>query len=180
MLCVEGSNQAPLWPLCRLDCSELSCVVIGKCCCHTCLFFALPWDHYLQALLWGCCLLTPLPYSHFAAQSSEGQPLGREERGTCDRSLNLGQLSGARAVFWLKSAQNFKRVCSVSQSCLPLCDPMDCSPPGSSVHRISQLRLLEWVAISYFRGSSRSRDRIWVFCVSCTGRGTLHHYTVAH
>lgn len=54
MLCVEGSNQAPLWPLCRLDCSELSCVVIGKCCCHTCLFFALPWDHYPQALLWGC------------------------------------------------------------------------------------------------------------------------------
>ena len=47
----------------------------------------------------GAGLLTPLPYSHFAAQSSEGQPLGREEYGTCDSSLNLGQLSGAGAVF---------------------------------------------------------------------------------
>ena len=44
--------------------------------------------------------------------------------------------------------------CSVGQSCLTLCDPMDCSPPGSSVHEIFQARRLEWVAISYSRGSS--------------------------
>ena len=37
---------------------------------------------------------------------------------------------------------------SVAQPCLPLCDPMDCSLPGSSVHEISQARILEWVAIS--------------------------------
>ena len=37
-----------------------------------------------------------------------------------------------------------------AQSCLTLCDPMNCSPPGSSVHRIFQARILEWVAISYF------------------------------
>ena len=36
--------------------------------------------------------------------------------------------------------------CLVAQSCLTLCHPMDCSPPGSSVHRISQTRILEWVA----------------------------------
>ena len=42
----------------------------------------------------------------------------------------------------------------VAQSCLTLCRPMDCSPPGSSVHRILQARLLEWVAISSARGSS--------------------------
>ena len=41
------------------------------------------------------------------------------------------------------------------QSCLTLCDPMDCSPPGSSVHGILQARLLEWVAISSSRGSSQ-------------------------
>ena len=35
----------------------------------------------------------------------------------------------------------------VAQSCLTLCDPMDCSPPGSSVHEISQGRILEWVAM---------------------------------
>ena len=36
-----------------------------------------------------------------------------------------------------------------TQSCLTLCDPMDCSPPGSSIHRIFQVRVLEWVAISF-------------------------------
>ena len=41
-----------------------------------------------------------------------------------------------------------------AQSRLTLCDPMDCSPPGSSVHGISQTRILEWVAISFSRGSS--------------------------
>ena len=40
------------------------------------------------------------------------------------------------------------------QSCLTLCDPMDCSPPGSSVHGILQARILEWVATRFFRGSS--------------------------
>ena len=40
-----------------------------------------------------------------------------------------------------------------------LCDPMDCSPPGSSVHGILQARVLEWVAISFSRGTSRPRDQ---------------------
>ena len=40
----------------------------------------------------------------------------------------------------------------VAQSCLTLCNPMDCSPPGSSVHEIFQARILEWVAISFSRG----------------------------
>ena len=48
--------------------------------------------------------------------------------------------------------------------CVWLCDPMDCSPPGSSVHGISQAGILEWVAISFSRGSSWPRD--WT-CVSC-------------
>ena len=43
---------------------------------------------------------------------------------------------------------------SVIKSCPTLCDPMDCSPPGSSVHGISQARILKWVAISFSRGSS--------------------------
>ena len=44
------------------------------------------------------------------------------------------------------------------------CNPMDCSPPDSSVHEIIQARRLEWIAISFFRGSSWPRD--WT-CVSC-------------
>ena len=43
---------------------------------------------------------------------------------------------------------------SVTQSCPTLCDPMDCSSPGSSVREIFQARILEWVAISFSRGSS--------------------------
>ena len=46
----------------------------------------------------------------------------------------------------------------VAQSCLTLCDPMDCSPPGSTVHGILQARILEQVAISFSRGSSQSRN----------------------
>ena len=46
----------------------------------------------------------------------------------------------------------------VAQSCLILCDHMDCSLPGSSVHRILQVRILEWVPISFSRGSSQPRD----------------------
>ena len=50
----------------------------------------------------------------------------------------------------------------VVQSCPTLCDPMNCSLPGSSVHGIFQARILEWVAISFSRGSSRPRDRTQV------------------
>ena len=46
----------------------------------------------------------------------------------------------------------------IVQSRLILCNPMDCSLPGSSVHEIFQARILEWVAISYSRRSSRPRD----------------------
>ena len=50
----------------------------------------------------------------------------------------------------------------VAQLCLTLCDHIDCSPPGSSAHGIFQAWILEWVAISFSRGSSRPRDRTWV------------------
>ena len=50
----------------------------------------------------------------------------------------------------------------VTQSCLTLCDPMDCSQPGSSVHGIFQARVLQWVAISFFRGSSQPRNQTQV------------------
>ena len=61
---------------------------------------------------------------------------------------------------------------SVTQSCPTLCDPMDCSPLGSSVHGISQARILEWVAISFSRGYSQPRDRTHI---SCIGRWILYH-----
>ena len=47
----------------------------------------------------------------------------------------------------------------VAQWCPTLCDPLHCGPPGSSVHGILQARILEWVAISYSRGSLQPRDQ---------------------
>ena len=66
-------------------------------------------------------------------------------------------------LFWLLSPVWF------------FCDPMDCSPPGSSVHRISQTRILEWVAISSSTGSSQPRD--WTR-ISCICRQILYHWAI--
>ena len=58
-------------------------------------------------------------------------------------------------------------VCARSlQSCPTLGDPMDCSPPGSSVHGTLQARMESWVAISFSRGPSPSRDQTPVFCIA--------------
>ena len=66
---------------------------------------------------------------------------------------------------------------SVAQLCLTHCDPMACSPPGSSVHGMIQARILEWVAIFSSRGSSQPRDRTHVSCVSYISRWILYHST---
>ena len=61
---------------------------------------------------------------------------------------------------------------SVPQLCPILCGPMDCSPLGSSVHRIFQARILEWVAVSYSGGSYRLRDGT---CISYIDNWILYH-----
>ena len=63
----------------------------------------------------------------------------------------------------------------VAQSCLTLCDPKDYSPPGSSVHGILQTRILEWVAISFSRGSSQPRNWTRVQSASHTDSLPLSH-----
>ena len=64
-------------------------------------------------------------------------------------------------------------MCSVVSDC----DPMDCSPSGSSVHGISQARILECIAISFSRGSSRPRGQT---CVSCIAGGFFTATWEAH
>ena len=81
---------------------------------------------------------------------------------------------------WVQYSKNstsystlYCKVIVESLSCVQLfCDPMDCSPRGSSVPGILQARILEWVAISFSRGSFQPRDRTHV---SCLGRQILHH-----
>ena len=63
--------------------------------------------------------------------------------------------------------------CRALPSCfihVRLCDPIDCSPPRSSVHGILQARILEWVAISFSRGSFQPSDQTCISYVSCFGR----------
>ena len=60
----------------------------------------------------------------------------------------------------------------VAQSCLTLCDPMDCSPPGSSVHGILLARILEWLVIPFSRGYSWPRDQTQTPCI---WRQSLNH-----
>ena len=71
----------------------------------------------------------------------------------------------------------------VPQSSPILCNPMDWSPPGSSIHGISQTRMLDWVAISFSRGYSQSSDQTQVSCISgrfftiwATREATHHEY----
>ena len=74
---------------------------------------------------------------------------------------------------WGKDTGNHASTWVCAQSCPTLPNPIDCSPPGSSVHGISQARILEGVAISYSSGSSQPRDQTCISRVCCTGRQIL-------
>ena len=66
-----------------------------------------------------------------------------------------------------------------TQSCVQLCDPIDCSHPASFVHGIFQERILDRVAISSSRRSSQPKDRTCVSCISWIGRQVLYHCTTS-
>ena len=90
------------------------------------------------------------------------QPFSKESGGR-------GDPPQPRAYLHTLAVCAYVRACSVSKLCPPLCDPMVCSPPGSSAHGILQARILEGVAISFSRGSSWPRDRTLI----CIGRYIL-------
>ena len=87
------------------------------------------------------------------AGSLEVMPAGQASHGRC--CLGGWPLGGEKSAG--RRARERVKV-FVAQSCLILCDPMDCSPPGSSVHGILHARTLEWVAIPFSRGSSQPRE----------------------
>ena len=75
--------------------------------------------------------------------------------------------------FWFEtSCPKYTCLCAQSlRSCPTLCDTLDCSPPGSSVHGILQSRILEWVAMPWSRVSSQPRDWTCISCISCIAGG---------
>ena len=91
-------------------------------------------------------------------------PWGHKELDTTRWVSNSNYMSR----MWSLQGVTFtvREMCVIAQSCLTLCNPVDCSLPVSSVCGISQARILEWVAISFSRGSSWPRDRTWVSCTA--------------
>ena len=71
-------------------------------------------------------------------------------------------LTGYQGLFSVLYYNNSTKWNEVAQSCLTLCNPMDCSLPGSSIQGIFQARILEWVVISFSRRSPQPRDWTWV------------------
>ena len=69
--------------------------------------------------------------------------------------------------------------CLLAQSRPTLCNSLDCSPPGSSVHGIFQARILEWVAISFSRGSYQPRDQTHVSWISCIAGEFFTHWAMS-
>ena len=84
-------------------------------------------------------------------------------------------IKSQRLTNWINKQNSvyIQYVCLHSQSCPTVYDPMNCSPPGSSVYGIFQARILEWIAVFSSRGSSQTRD--WKQ-VSCIGRQILYHW----
>ena len=69
---------------------------------------------------------------------------------------------------WVVRRYLHAHVCMLSHfNCVQLCNCMDCSLPGFSVHGIFPARILEWLAMSSSRGSSQPRDQTWISCISC-------------
>ena len=79
-------------------------------------------------------------------------------------------------MYYLIRISPYTRMCAKSlQSCLTLCNTMDCSLSGSSVHGILQARILEWVAIPSSRGSFQSTVELYLLCLLHWQVGSLNH-----
>ena len=93
-----------------------------------------------------------------------------------DFSCSQIKCSSYEGMWWLTYfLWGFVRVCLVTQSCLTLCDPLHCSPPGSSVHGFSRQEYWSGVPFSSFRGPSRPGDQIPISCVCSKAGGFFNH-----
>ena len=127
------------------------------------LFFFFP-EHALEKKFWKSNLLSQLlQASRFEGKEDLNLLLCTVLIIFFTRIILLFKI---KITYWLKiTIYAFNEILSeseVTQSCLTLCDPVDCSLPGSSVHGVLQARILECVAISLSRGSFQPRDRTQV------------------
>ena len=126
----------------------------------------LPGESQGQRSLVGCC-----PWGHKESDAAARTHfLFLYSTPPCHSNYNSSFSSLLRSLHWIPNY--YLSLCA--QSCLTLCGPMDGSSPSSSVHGILQARALEWVAISFSRGFSQSRDWTCVSCLSCIGRWVLY------
>ena len=132
--------------------------------------------------LGGCWSCVSLPEIQSPRHQQRPALWGQWSQGCCVNSSVLvphGWLTADYPAF-PRSILDVQCVCvrvsvwAHAQLCQTLCDPMDCGPPGSSVHGILQARILEWVAISSSRGSSRPRFQTCISCISSIGRQVLY------
>ena len=86
---------------------------------------------------------------------------------TTRKTIDLRRFLNQNQIMTIKSKYS---ECPVAKSCPALWDPMECNPPGSSVHGILQARILEWVAMLAYRSSSRPRDWTCISFISRIGR----------
>ena len=122
----------------------------------------------------GCCLWWPSTVCLFKHQESAFHTFLYLIKPSCEgnaipifQGRKLKLTTSGYTIF----SNSKNSMCAKSlQSCPTLCDPVDCSPPGSSVHGVSQARILEWSAMPSSRGSSQPRDWTRVYYVSCIGR----------
>ena len=124
---------------------------------------------------WANILLAKV--SHMANPRFKGRRLYLLWRGHCRISGQRSAFRGRWRIGALNSIyHNIKVKVKVTQLCPTLCDPMDCSPPDSSVLGILQASILEWVAIPFSWGSSQPRDQTKVSCI--TGRFFFFFFVV--
>ena len=99
------------------------------------------------------------PGSEWAHAPSAAPPLLSHDHGGlwCLLYVSAWPGQGVPAYLW---------VSEVIQSCLTLCNPVDCRPPGSSIHGFSQTRILEWVAISFSKGIFVTQDQIQISLIA--------------
>ena len=133
--------------------------------CKAIFHILLTLTHLIFAIVWKEDVAISLFYrSSEVTQLSQSVTLPFKNTRKCIYFPNIffrNQANWELTLSMLKHPFWWSKV-SVTQSCPTLWDPMDCSPPVSSVHEILQARILEWVAISFSKGPSRPRDRTQV------------------